>query len=314
MSALLTVLLVNYNRAEDTVACVESLRQSTFRDFDIIIVDNASHDGSAGIFEARCPEATILRNKENLGFAEGNNTGIQHALEQGSKYVLLLNNDTTVDPRALEVLISTMESHPYPGIVGGKVRYFDRPELLWFAGGYFNPDSALGGHYGIMEVDSGQFSEAKQTDFITGCCLLFRREVCDAVGFLDPSYFAYLEDADFCTRARRAGFLIQFQPEAVIYHKVSSTAAWDSPLYIYFNLRNKIFFLRKNSTPRRWMLHLPQLIYFYGRQFLRLTLKRHGRLKRRAARWGLVDGLRNNTGTHGEGRLPLLVSPGEHSR
>lgn len=307
MPPLLTVLLVNYNRADDTIACVESLRQSTFHDFEIIIVDNASHDGSADILAARCPDVTLLRNGVNVGFAEGNNTGIRLALERERKYILLLNNDTVVDPRALEMLIGTMESHPYPGVAGGKIYYYNRNNVLWFAGGYFNPDSALGGHYGIAEVDAGQFNAATTSDFITGCCLLFRREVCDAIGLLDGSYFAYLEDADFCVRARRAGFPVMYQPAAVIYHKVSTTSSWDSPLYLYFNLRNKILFLRKNSSPRRWIPHLPELLYFYVRQFMRLLLKRHDRLKRRAAWWGLVDGIGNFTGTNGEGRLPLLT-------
>jgi hypothetical protein len=137
---------------------------------------------------------------------------------------------------------------------------------------------------------------------------MFRREVADQIGILEKAFFAYLEDADFCTRARAAGFEVRYQPKAIIYHKVSRTSAWDSPVYIYFNLRNKLLFLRRHSNAFRWLPYLPGLVYYYLRQFTRLVFKKRDAQKVRAAWYGLVDGLRNSTGEMGEGRMPLIVS------
>ncbi len=303
----LSVILVNYKRPKDTIECIDSLLNSSFKDINIIVVENGSGDGSGEKIRRAAPSISLIKNPTNVGFAEGNNLGIRAALVSHSKFILLLNNDTIVDPDALKWLLSTMDEHQDAGIVGAKIFYFDKPDVLWFAGGYFNPYSAFGGHYGIGELDSAIHNRERTCTLITGCCLLFRREVALHIGLLDSDYFAYLEDADFCVRTRRSGYALYYQPHAVLYHKVSSTSAWDSPAYIYFNLRNKIFFLRKNANFHQWFPSLPRLVYFYVRQFVRLALKWRDIKKTRAALYGLVDGLRNYTGEFGKGRLNQLL-------
>ncbi len=303
---VLSIILVNYKRPLDTIECINSLLKSSFKDFEIIVVENGSRDGSVEKIRIAAPSVFLVESPTNMGFAEGNNLGIRKALAGDSKFILLLNNDTVVDRNALEALLSTMEKHADAGIVGAKIFYFDKPDVLWFAGGYFNPHSASGGHYGIGEPDDGAYNKEGTCTLITGCCLLFRREVALKIGLLDSDYFAYLEDADFCVRAIRSGYALYYQPRAILYHKVSSTSAWDSPAYIYFNLRNKIFFLRKNATFLQWFPWLPRLVYFYLRQFIRLGLKWRDAKKTRAAIYGLIDGLRNHTGEYGKGRLSLL--------
>jgi hypothetical protein len=199
-----------------------------------------------------------------------------------------------------------MHNHPEAGIVGAKIYYADRPNVLWYAGGYFNEHSSFGGHYGMGEPDTGQYDTERTCSLITGCCLLIRREVCEKVGLLDSDYFAYLEDADYCTRVKRGGYALYYQPKAIIHHKISSTSAWDSPVYIYFNLRNKILFLRKNARLLHVLPHVPRLLYFYLRQFVRLLFKWHSLKKTRAAWFGLIDGFRTYTGQFGRGRLDHL--------
>jgi GT2 family glycosyltransferase len=213
-----------------------------------------------------------------------------------------------VDRNALGALVETLSKNPGTGIVGPKIRYFDRPDILWFAGAFLNVSAARYGHYGIGERDTGRYDTEKETDYITGCCLMFRREVVEQIGLLEKSYFAYLEDADFCFRAQKAGFSVRYQPQAVIYHKVSLTSAWDSPVYIYFNLRNKLFFLRRHSRMHERLPHIPSLVYYYARQFIRLIFKWRDPAKVRAAWYGLTDGLRNYSGEIGEGRVHLLAS------
>lgn len=306
--AALSVILVNYKRARDTIDCVRSLEQSTFPDFDIIIVDNGTAEGTRSLFTSECPRATLIPSERNLGFAEGNNVGIREALRRGSTYILLLNNDTVIDKHALAEMVKSLSDDPGVGIVGAKIYYFDRPDVLWFAGAYLNAHAARIKHYGIGEKDSGNYDGERPTDYVTGCCLMFRREIADRIGLLDKAYFAYLEDADFCLRARAAGFTMRYQPSAIIYHKVSSTSAWDSPVYIYFNLRNKLLFLRRHSSFFRWLPYLPSIVYYYARQFIRLAFKWRDVQKVRAAWYGMVDGLRDYTGEVGEGRMPLIIS------
>lgn len=299
----LSIILVNYKRAQDTIECVHSFEKSTFTNYDVIIVDNGSNDGSIDELVTHCVHATIIPAGVNMGFAEGNNVGIREALRRGSRQILLLNNDTIIQPDTLGALSEVLSTSPNVGIVGAKIYYHDRPNILWFAGGYFNVNSAFYGHHGIGKEDVGQFDNMKDCDYVTGCCLLFRREVAESVGLLESAYFAYLEDADFCIRARRASYRVVYQPRATLYHKVSTTSTWDSPAYIYFNLRNKLIFLERHSTFSRRLPHIPRLIYFYTRQFIRLIVKWHDMTKTRAAWYGLVDGLRSYTGAHGEGRM-----------
>lgn len=306
--AQLSIILVNYKRAQDTIDCIESLKQSTYSDFEIVVVDNASGDLSPEIIRSAHPSVNLIESSTNVGFAEGNNIGIRAVLASESQHILLLNNDTVVDPHALENMLARINAHADNGIVGAKIFYHDRQTVIWYAGGMFNPDSAFGKHFGIGETDSGAYDVARPCSLVTGCCMLFRRDVVEKIGLLDNDYFAYLEDADFCTRASRRCFQLYYEPTAIVYHKVSSTSTWDSPIYIYFNLRNRIIFLRKNTTVLHWLPYLPQLVYFYARQFIRLSLKWRSSAKTMAAWLGLVDGLRNYTGEFGRGRLDQLAN------
>lgn len=306
MVASLSIILVNYGRSDLTIDCVRSLEESTYEDFKVIIVDNDATEDSTGQLKAGCPEAIVIPSEKNLGFAEGNNVGIRQALAIGSEFILLLNNDTLVRKDLLSKLVQTAKGSRLVGVVGGKIYYHDSPETLWFAGGHLEIDKALGTHLGIGNRDNGSFDHATETDYVTGCCMLTKREVFENTGLLDTRLFLYFEDADFCVRARNSGYVILFQPEAVLYHRVSISTRHDSPVYIYFNLRNKIIFLRKHSTFRKWARHLPYLAYFYFRQIMRLLLKSHDLRGTRAACLGLWDGLRNHTGQAGEGNLYRL--------
>jgi len=305
--AELLIILVNYRRPGDTIACIESLRRSTYMNYEIVLIDNASGDGSVDQIQSRFPELHVVQNRENVGFAAGNNTGLELLLSGTYALALLLNNDTVVEPGSLAALVKAMHSYPRAGILGPKILYYNRSGIIWFAGGVLNAASGAVSHRGILETDHGQHNEPGPCDFVTGCCLLVRRDVVEQIGMLDPNFFAYFEDADFCLRARRAGFDIRYEPSARIWHKVSSTSQWDSPVYLYFTLRNRLILLKKNSTLLKSLPYLPMLVYYYARQFVRLLLKWRNLPATRAAWFGLVDGLRGNTGILGRGRLDQIV-------
>ncbi|MEW6511316.1 MAG: glycosyltransferase family 2 protein [Bacteroidota bacterium] len=305
----LLVILVNFRRPGDTVECVASLQRSAYTDFEILVVDNASGDGSADFIAQRSAGLHILAQRTNLGFAGGNNVGLRMGLRQGYRFFLLLNNDTIVDRETLGELVSAARGRQNVGIVGPKIYFHDRPETLWFAGGRCNIRSGAVSHRGMHELDRGQYDAPGPCDFITGCCALIRREALEGAGMLDEDFFAYYEDCDYALRVRNAGYDVMYHPTARLWHKVSSTAQWDSPVYHYLTMRNRLFLVRKHSSLLRSLPFLPSLAYAYVRQLLRLTVKARSRSCIRAAWAGLADGLSSAAGRRGPGRISLFLKP-----
>ncbi len=243
---LVWALVVNWNGREMTLECIESLQRSTYANQRILIVDNASTDGSVAAIRSRYPDVDILPLPDNRRFAGGTNAGIQYALTHGADFVLLLNNDTIVAPGYLEPMVERICSDGSIGIVAPKILYHSAPDTLWYAGGMISFWTGTMKHRGIRERDLGQRDDAGETDYASGCCLLARRELVNAVGLLDESYFMYTEDADWCMRARRAGYRIVYEPRATIWHRLSVSAGGHLSWY---KLKNKArgnvtFFLR----------------------------------------------------------------------
>ena len=302
----LAVVLVNYRRTDDTLACIASVQRSSFTHVRIYVVDNSPDESLGAAMHRTCPGIPVLHAGRNLGFAAGNNLGMRRALEDGCDAILLLNNDTEIDAGALEALMAALDGEPSAGIVGGKILYHASPERIWFAGGFFDFHAGSGGHTGIGETDHGQYDTRRECTFVTGCCLLIRRSVMERIGLLDESFFAYLEDVDYCARARAAGYRIIYEPLARVYHKVSATASWDSPLYLYFNCRNRILLLKKHATLMAVLPHLPQLLLYYARQMTRMAVKYRDRDGAQAVWMGIVDGLSGGTDELGAGRMDVL--------
>lgn len=302
----ISIILVNYHGASDTLACLRSLRENTFKDLDAYVVDNASGDDLESLIAAEFSTVTFIQNATNVGFARGNNIAIQQALERGSNYILLLNNDTVVAPDALQRLINRVDADHAIGIAGPKIYYFEPSDRLWYAGGRSDVRSGTASHVGIGEHDSGNYDVPGPTDYVTGCCLLVRREVFESIGLLDESFFAYLEDVDFCHRARSAGFGIVFEPSARIWHKVSSSSTWDSPVYLYLNCRNRLLMVKKYTAGFQRLRRIPGLAKHWARQFIRLLLKYHDFAGAHAVWMGIRDGARGVTGLHGEGSINSL--------
>ncbi len=230
------IIIVAWNGKDDTLECLKSLRGLTYSNHQIILVDNGSTDGTVAAVRSGFPDVTILEMARNLRFAGGNNKGIEFALGKGADHILLLNNDTVVEKDFLSALVKRMQSDTGIGMVAPKISYFAPPETIWFAGARIGYWTGTMSHVGIRQKDSGQFDRSGETDYATGCCVLVRREVVEAVGALDESYFMYAEDADWSVRARRRGFSIVYEPLAMIRHRVSASAGGNLSL---FKLRNK---------------------------------------------------------------------------
>lgn len=252
------IVTVNYNTADDTNTFLHSLKHIKTPDIsiDIIIVDNGSKE------EFKLPEdltqenIKLIRSETNTGFSGGYNIGMKEALKRGAEYVLIINNDTILDPDMVHNLLTELESKPEIGVTTPKI-YFakghefhkDRykPEELgkvfWFAGGHTDWNNVMSIHRGIDEVDHGQYDKTEETSFATGCCMMFKKEVLEKVGFLDDRYFLYYEDADLNERIKRGGYKIYYVPNAVLTHvNAASTGGAGNVLHDYFLSRNKMLF------------------------------------------------------------------------
>jgi len=248
MTKLVTIIILNWNGWQDTIECVESCRKLSYANFRIIIVDNGSKDGSEAILRERFPDIDIIQTGANLGFAGGNNVGIRYALEQGAEFVWLLNNDTVVDAEALSAMLHVAKGDKTVGMVGSKIVYHGDPRRLWYAGAVLDQERAYRPyHLGLNEVDLGQYDEACETGYITGCSLLARKEMMTDVGLLDDELFLYFEDVDWCARAKERGWKLLYCPGSLVYHKVSlSVGGVASPTLLYYTARNRLYFVRRN--------------------------------------------------------------------
>ncbi|MDZ7290116.1 MAG: glycosyltransferase family 2 protein [candidate division KSB1 bacterium] len=256
---LVWILVVNWNGREDTLACLASLRKVSYQPRHILVIDNASTDGSVEAIREQFPEVEVLANAKNERFARANNQGMEKALAAGAGMVLLLNNDTEVAPDFLEHLVAAAESRPDVGMVAPKIYYHHDPQLLWFAGGRVNFWTGRIYHLGLRQHEAPQSDQQEHNspevvDFLTGCAILAKRECLEKIGWLDESYYMYVEDVDWCWRARQAGFVCLYQPAAKIWHKVSASAG-DS-FKIYHKVLGNFVFFRRYA---RWY-HWPTIV------------------------------------------------------
>jgi hypothetical protein len=240
-----SIIILNWNGLKDTEECLESLKKITYPSYEVIVVDNASIGDDVKVLRERFGDyIQIIENDRNYGFAQGNNIGIKHALKGGDQYVLLLNNDTIVDPEFLSELVNASESDPQIGLAGPKIYFYHEPNRIWFAGGKISLFSASSNR-GRNLIDKGEFDKVDYVDFISGSCMLIKRSVLESAGLLDPVYFFGIEDVDMSLRTTQAGFSNIFVPGSMIWHKVFSSGI-KRPDIPYYTSRNTIILARKH--------------------------------------------------------------------
>lgn len=238
------IVISNYNGWQDTVQCLESLEKQTYRDFEIILLDDASTNDSVQQLQQRLPANTVfLPQQANSGFAAVNNVGMRRALADGCDWVLLLNNDTVAAPDFLETLL---RQTPAGAVSCPKMLFLDPPDEIWFAGGELDRTTGKVRHLGGHEKDGPAFGEKKQVSFITFCCVLLPRQVIEQVGFLDETLFMYCEDVDYCIRLADAGVPLWFLPDARIWHKAGGSAG--GMLSVYYITRNTLYLTCKGKS------------------------------------------------------------------
>jgi GT2 family glycosyltransferase len=254
MQPKVVIIILNWNGKENTVNCLNSASSITYDNYEALVVDNHSIDGSVECFEKEYPEITLIKNSTNLGFAEGNNVGIRRALEGGADYVLLLNNDTIVDRYFLDRLVAAAETDQTIGFAGPKIYYLDHEgdgHVISFAGGAVNMWIGRSRHRGLDQLDLGQYDGVTEVDYVEGSCVLAKKGALDHIGLLDATYFSYWEDVDWCTRGGKAGYKSIYVPTARIWHKPSSSNV--SGTKTYYRTRNRLWFVRKRGNKLQYL-------------------------------------------------------------
>lgn len=256
------VILLNWNSYDDTAECINSLKEVDYSNYGITVVDNNSTDDSPQQLRKDYPECRIILNDENKGFAAGNNVGIKAAVDDGAEYILLLNNDTIVEPDFLTPLVAKAESEPRAGIVGGKIYVAGTdPPQVWCAGGEIDWASMQGTYFGHTgedtgEIDQGQFDDPMQVELLSGCMMLIKAELVRDIGMLPEEYFFGGEEWDYSAKTLGAGYELWYVPESVIWHKVTSSTgqSFHAPWQIYNSERHRSIFARNHRSDLVWPL------------------------------------------------------------
>jgi GT2 family glycosyltransferase len=242
-SPLVSIISVNYNTDKITAEMLKSLQHITYKNIEIIIVDNASSI-DAGYLKDDFPYITFIQNKKNEGFAGGNNRGIEIAK---GDIILLLNNDTEVDPDFIEPIAELFATDSSIGIISPKILYYQSKQTIQYAGGTaINAFTARGKFIGTGEKDIAQYNRAHQTHLAHGAAMAVHKKVFDKIGLLPEDYFLYYEELDFSEHAQRAGFTIWYQPRSVVFHKESMSVGKLSTIKVYYQNRNRLLFIRRN--------------------------------------------------------------------
>lgn len=267
-----TIIILNWNGLKDTLECIESVKKSDYKNFEIILVDNASTDKSAEIIKKEYPEVILIKNVRNLGFAGGNNVGIIRSLSNGSDYIWLLNNDAIVETNTLSHLVSGAEADLSIGLLSPVIYYYDSTETIQFCCHLFNLRNMK-----VRDIKSlDQLRKLGKAEIsLWGTALLIRRTVVEKIGDLNESLFAYFEDSDYCIRAINAGYYNVVVQKAKIFHKGHFfNEGGDTNLpahWFYYMTRNEFFFWRKHLIGSARVLLIPR--------YLSRVFKRIGNLK-----------------------------------
>ena len=280
-----SIITVNYNQSQVTDELLDSIiKFNTYYETEIIVIDNGSDLNPIANWTAKYPGIIFIRSEKNLGFAGGNNLGVQSAK---GEFLFFVNNDTVFTLNLVDTLVQTLLANSQIGIISPKLLYFDEPTVLQYVGyTKMNYYTARNNCIGQYEIDNGQYdSIVGSTSFAHGAAMMVTRAVVNKVGLMAENFFLYYEELDWCARAKRAGFEIWINTNASIYHKESISVGKKSALKEYFMNRNRILFIRRNAsffpkllflfyfilfvTPRNMLVYLKERNFNYSKQLFR---------------------------------------------
>ena len=285
------IVVISWNGLQDTLNCLTSLCRSTYRNWQAVLVDNASEDGTVEAVEQYFPNIHLIANKNNVGYANGNNQGIQWAQEMGADWILLLNNDVILDSHSLAELVQIGESSPDIGVVGPVMQRTLRPDIHDLGG---DLDFKWGRVFLRDCATASQNTDCAEIDYVWGCTLMARCEVFDYTDGLKPFYVAYFEDAELCMRAKELGYRTVAALNAHVVHHVGRSGEKRFLWQTYLRMRNHaLFFLRFAKVsqwitliPSLFLVQLPMIFIRSARLYAARKIRREKYADRQITLWG----------------------------
>ncbi len=289
--AEVVIFVLNWNRKNDTLECLHSLFQLKHANYNLIVIDNASTDGSVEAIKKRYPEIFVIKNDTNLGYAGGNNVGMRYCLVSKAQYFVILNNDTILHPLFLDALVDAAERNLDGGIFGAKALSYSEPDKIWSTGATFSTEvmdfvNIREKDMSLSSMEKCEEERAEEIDIAVGYAMLLRTEMLRNIGLFDEDFYLMHEESDLCFRARDSGYKIYHVPNAILWHKGSVSFGGDeSPLHQYFWSRNRLLWGKKHL---RFLMRTR--LFFYVLKDLLVDLKPNQRLmvKGRKIHWGLL--------------------------
>lgn len=290
MESLVSIITVNYNQTEVTISLLESLRNISYKNIEVFVVDNASKENPSAAIKELFPEVNVILSEKNLGFAGGNNLAIRQAK---GEYIMLLNNDTEVSPGFLGPLLEVMKTNKKVGICSSKLYFYSHPDTIQYAGSSpLHPIKIQSFAYGYGQKDVGQFNETKETALAHGAAMLVRSEAIKKAGEMPEEYFLYYEEIDWCEKIKKAGYNIVFVPSSVVMHKESISIGKQSYIQVYYKTRNRILLARKWRKGTKQIVSLVYLTAVVFRDILKYSSQRKPELSKacwKAWWWNILN-------------------------
>lgn len=283
------IVILHFAEKKQTLSCLLSINKLEAKGLktEVIVVNNNPKENLHDL-ETKFNKFSFLETGKNLGYAAGNNFGIRKALKEKPDFVFVINNDTVLDEKILLNLIEFAKTDKKIGILGPKI-YFapgdefhkeryqvkDQGKVIWYAGGLIDWLNIVSSHRGVDEIDHEQYDTPMETDFVSGCAMLVKKEVWEKIGFFDERFFLYWEDVDFCQRARKAGFKIVFVPQAKLWHANAGSSEVGGVLHDYYMTRNRLLFgIRYTRFKTKLALFKQSLkIIFQGRPWQKIGVR-----------------------------------------
>lgn len=233
------VVIVNWNLKDSLRETLRSFQNVNYPGLQIVVSDNASTDGSVEMVRTEFPKVHLLTRDKGVGYAKGASLGLEYLVDK-VKYIFSTTNDVEVDREMIRHLVEYAEQHPDAGVIGTKIYFHDRPDVIWHAGGRIHPLHAHPRHFGWERRDHSRYDQVRECDFVTGCGFLLRSAALQRAGFFKADLVFYAEDAELCYRIRSRGFRIVYLPAAKMWHKVETTLARNRPVQLQYSTRNTL--------------------------------------------------------------------------
>lgn len=249
---LVSLITVNYNQPQVTADFLKSLSCLEYKNWHVIVVDNASPDHSSAYLKKEFPFITHISSPVNIGFAGGNNIGLHYAK---GEYYFLVNNDTEVTPQLLTEMVKYLQQNPDCGIACPKIKYFYKPDTIQYAGAIgLHPLTSRSYDIGYLEKDNGQYNDQRITDLPNGAAMMLSAKHVEEVGRMSELFFLYYEELDWAARFKHAGYPVHYVGTAEIYHKESVSTGKNSAFKTFYLFRNRLLYVRRNYEGLRWLI------------------------------------------------------------